>query len=68
MLCKHWLTFPRKGHVGLVENKTGVYFRTRKKLIKELVLQLLNIPEVEHTHMLFSGWQESSNVTDLECS
>ena len=43
MLCKHWLTFPGKGHVGLVENKTGVYFRTRKKLIIELVLQLLNI-------------------------
>ena len=49
MLCKYWLTFPRKGHVGLVQNKTkqnktGVYFRTRRKLIIEPVLQLLNIP------------------------
>ena len=24
MSCKHWLTFPRKGHVGLVQNRTGV--------------------------------------------
>ena len=44
MLCKHSLTFPCKGHVGPVENKTAVYFRTRKKLIIELVLQLLKIP------------------------
>ena len=47
MFCKHRLTFPRKGHVGLVQNRTGVNFRTRTKFT-EPILQLLNIPWYGH--------------------
>ena len=43
MFCKHQVTFSRKGHVGLVQNRTGINFRTRTKFT-ESILQLLNRP------------------------
>ena len=50
MFCKHWLTFPRKVHVGQVQNRTGVNFRTRTKFT-EPILQLLNIPIPWYGHL-----------------
>ena len=47
MFCEHWLTFSRKGHVSLVQNRTGVNFRARTKFT-EPILQLLNIPSYGH--------------------
>ena len=45
------LTFSRKGHVGLVRNRTGVNFRTRTKFYRA------NITAIEHT----SVWPFTSN-------
>ena len=41
------MTFSRKGPAGLVQNRTGVNFRTRTKFT-EPTLQLLNIPWYGH--------------------
>ena len=50
MFSKHWLTFSRKDHVGLVQNRTRVNFRTRTRFT-EPILQLLNIPWYGHLHI-----------------
>ena len=42
MFCKHWLTFPRKGHVGLVQNKTKQAFISEQE-------QSYSITAIEHT-------------------
>ena len=47
MFRKHSLAFSRKGHVALVQNRTGVSFRTRTKFT-ESILQPLNITWYGH--------------------
>ena len=65
MFCKHLLTFSRKGHVGLVQNRTGVNFITRTKFT-EPILQLLNIRWYGHLQFHLHTLVIHSNLCKAE--